>query len=67
MFRAFGHNRVWVLDGGLPLWHASGYDFESSNPDEVILNINAASDAVEKIYKGLSVCFLRLYICYVDV
>lgn len=25
MFRAFGHDRVRVLNGGLPLWMASGY------------------------------------------
>ncbi|CAA7405445.1 unnamed protein product [Spirodela intermedia] len=55
MFRAFGHSNVWVLDGGLPLWRASGYDVESSTSDDAILKSNAASDAVEKVYQGLSV------------
>ncbi|CAA6668575.1 unnamed protein product [Spirodela intermedia] len=55
MFRAFGHSNVWVLDGGLPLWRASGYDVESSTSDDAILKSTAASDAVEKVYQGLSV------------
>ncbi|WP_305812370.1 sulfurtransferase [Photobacterium leiognathi] len=29
MFKAMGHNKVSVLDGGLPAWIAAGYDTES--------------------------------------
>lgn len=29
MFRVFGHNRVAVLDGGLPQWKRKGYPIES--------------------------------------
>lgn len=52
MFRVFGHEKVWVLDGGLPRWRASGYDVESSASNDAILKANAASEVVEKIYQG---------------
>lgn len=52
MFRAFGHDKVWVLDGGLPQWRASGYDVESSASGDSILKASAASEAIEKVYKG---------------
>ena len=55
MFRAFGHNKVWVLDGGLPRWHASGYDVESSASGDAIWKASAASEAIEKIYQGQTV------------
>ena len=29
MFRVFGHERVWVLDGGLPAWIAAGHRLEA--------------------------------------
>lgn len=51
MFRVFGHDRVWVLDGGLPHWHASGFDVESSASGDNILKSNAAVEAVEKVYQ----------------
>eukprot|EP01018_Ginkgo_biloba_P030619 Gb_17425 [translate_table: standard] len=52
MFRVFGHERVWVLDGGLPQWRASGYDVESSASGDAILKVNDASKAIEKVYQG---------------
>lgn len=52
MFRVFGHDRVWVLDGGLPRWRASGYDVESSASGDAILKASAASEAIEKVYQG---------------
>nr|GMD57886.1 thiosulfate/3-mercaptopyruvate sulfurtransferase 1, mitochondrial-like [Ipomoea batatas] len=55
MFRVFGHDRVWVLDGGLPRWRASGYDVESSASGDAILKASAASEAIEKVYKGHTV------------
>ncbi|CAN6938963.1 unnamed protein product [Brassica oleracea] len=55
MFRAFGHNKVWVLDGGLPRWRASGYVVESSASGDAILKASAASEATEKIYQGQTV------------
>ncbi|CAH2067877.1 unnamed protein product [Thlaspi arvense] len=55
MFRVFGHNKVWVLDGGLPRWRASGYDVESSASGDAILKASAASEAIEKIYQGQTV------------
>lgn len=33
MFRAFGHERVRVLDGGLPSWLADGHPVEAVRPD----------------------------------
>ncbi|VVA91541.1 unnamed protein product [Arabis nemorensis] len=55
MFRVFGHEKVWVLDGGLPKWRASGYDVESSASSDAILKVSAASLAVEKIYQGQTI------------
>ncbi|KAI4323227.1 hypothetical protein L6164_022850 [Bauhinia variegata] len=55
MFRVFGHDRIWVLDGGLPRWRASGYDVESSASGDAILKASAASEAIEKVYHGQSV------------
>lgn len=52
MFRVFGHDKVWVLDGGLPQWRSSGYDVESSASSDAILKANAAREAVEKVYSG---------------
>ncbi|KAG8049213.1 hypothetical protein GUJ93_ZPchr0009g1369 [Zizania palustris] len=52
MFRVFGHDKVWVLDGGLPQWRASGYDVESSASSDAILKASAAREAVEKVYQG---------------
>ncbi|XP_075075929.1 thiosulfate/3-mercaptopyruvate sulfurtransferase 2 isoform X1 [Nicotiana tabacum] len=51
-FRAFGHDKVWVLDGGLPRWRASEYDVESSASGDAILKASAASEAIEKVYRG---------------
>lgn len=60
MFRAYGHEKIWVLDGGLPQWRASGYDVESSASSDAILKASAASEAIEKVYQGQSVIFLNL-------
>ena len=32
MFRVFGHDRVQILEGGLPAWIAAGYDTEQGKP-----------------------------------
>ncbi|CAL5402430.1 unnamed protein product [Camellia sinensis] len=55
MFRVFGHDRVWVLDGGLPRWRASGFDVESSASSDAILKASAASEAIERVYHGQAV------------
>ncbi|XP_062204054.1 thiosulfate/3-mercaptopyruvate sulfurtransferase 2-like isoform X2 [Phragmites australis] len=55
MLRVFGHNKVWVLDGGLPQWRAAGYDVESSASSDAILKASAAREAIEKVYQGQSV------------
>nr|TKS12478.1 thiosulfate sulfurtransferase family protein [Populus alba] len=55
MFLVFGHSKVWVLDGGLPRWRASGYDVESSASSDAILKASAASEAIEKVYQGQTV------------
>ncbi|KAL5215408.1 hypothetical protein ABZP36_006809 [Zizania latifolia] len=52
MFRVYGHNKVWVLDGGLPQWRASGFDIESSCPGDAILKSKAANSDVEMVYNG---------------
>ncbi|CAN0901925.1 Thiosulfate/3-mercaptopyruvate sulfurtransferase 1, mitochondrial [Linum grandiflorum] len=55
MFRVFGHDKVWVLDGGLPKWRASGFDVESSASSDTILKASAASEAIHKVYQGQAV------------
>ncbi|KZV27599.1 3-mercaptopyruvate sulfurtransferase-like [Dorcoceras hygrometricum] len=52
MFRVFGHERIWVLDGGLPGWRALGFDVESSASSDAILKASAASEAIAKVYQG---------------
>ncbi|XP_073039343.1 thiosulfate/3-mercaptopyruvate sulfurtransferase 1, mitochondrial-like [Primulina eburnea] len=52
MFRVFGHERIWVLDGGLPRWRALGFDVESSASSDAILKASAASEAIAKVYLG---------------
>ncbi|RVW24022.1 Thiosulfate/3-mercaptopyruvate sulfurtransferase 1, mitochondrial [Vitis vinifera] len=58
MFRVFGHERIWVLDGGLPTWRASGFDVESSASGDAILKASAASEAIEKVYRRQAVSFM---------
>lgn len=69
MFRVFGHNRVWVLDGGLPHWRAAGYDVESSASGDAILKASAASEAIEKVYQGHAVYLkiLCLFVFYLNL
>lgn len=52
MFRVFGHDKVWVLDGGLPQWRGSGYEVETSASGDAILKVMKASDVIEKVYQG---------------
>ena len=52
MFRVFGHDKVWVLDGGLHQWHASGYEVETTASGDAILKVMEASDVIEKVYQG---------------
>ncbi|GFP85484.1 thiosulfate/3-mercaptopyruvate sulfurtransferase 1 mitochondrial [Phtheirospermum japonicum] len=49
MFRVFEHDRIWVLDGGLSRWRASGFDVESSALSD---NISTTCGAVGKVYQG---------------
>lgn len=34
MFKAFGHERASVLDGGLPRWEEEGFSVETTKPVE---------------------------------
>jgi len=47
MFRYFGHNRVAVLDGGLPAWLNSGGDVFSGNAKSVSGSFTATSQRSE--------------------
>lgn len=53
MFRAFGHEKVWILDGGLPNWKASGFTVTSEGPQ--LLHGEAAVAVVQKVYAGKEV------------
>lgn len=63
----FGHDRVWVLDGGLPRWRASGYDVESSASSDAILKASAASEAIEKVYQGQAVSLGTIHLFFNDI
>ncbi|KAL1556047.1 threonyl-tRNA synthetase [Salvia divinorum] len=52
MFRVFGHEKIWVLDGGLPRWRALGFDVQSISSNDAIVKANAAYEAIEEVYKG---------------
>ena len=65
MFRVFGHDKVWVLDGGLPRWHASGFDVESSASSDAVMRVNAVNKAVQEVYHGLAVSlFIQDNCCF---
>ena len=53
MFRVFGHEKVWLLDGGLPNWKASGFPVISEGPQ--LLRGEDAVAAVQKVYSGKEV------------
>jgi thiosulfate/3-mercaptopyruvate sulfurtransferase len=53
MFRVFGHEKVWILDGGLPNWKASGFPVKSEGPQ--LLRGEEAVAAVQKVYSGKEV------------
>lgn len=42
MFRVFGHDRVAVLDGGLPLWVADGHPVVGGQPTPAFKNVTPA-------------------------
>lgn len=52
MFRVFGHDNVWVLDGGFPRWCALGFDHETILPEDAISKSHAASESTKKVYRG---------------
>lgn len=35
MFRAFGHHKSSILNGGLPIWSAEGFDIDTKPPGQV--------------------------------
>ena len=52
MFRVFGHENVFVLDGGLPQWRSFGFPVETNASKEILGRIESASEAVKKVYRG---------------
>ncbi|MCO5586922.1 hypothetical protein L7F22_040866 [Adiantum nelumboides] len=55
MFRTFGHQNVFVLDGGLPHWRAAGLSIEDKTPEDLVAKICEASEVVKKVYQGQQV------------
>lgn len=53
MFRVFGHEKVYLLDGGLPNWKSSGFPVNSEGSQ--LLRGEDAAAAVQKVYSGKEV------------
>lgn len=52
MFRAFGHEAVSVLEGGLPLWQSQGLPLEIAPSDDAEARHRASLEAVADVYGG---------------
>ncbi|KAJ4757837.1 Sulfurtransferase [Rhynchospora pubera] len=51
-FRVFGHDNIWVLDGGFPKWKSSGFEVQSSDSSSnEVSKSSSAIRAVEQHYK----------------
>jgi thiosulfate/3-mercaptopyruvate sulfurtransferase len=50
MFRVFGHEKVWVLNGGLPKWQDAGFPVVSH--ESQLESSTEAVAAVKKVYSG---------------
>jgi rhodanese-related sulfurtransferase len=50
MFRVFGHEKVWVLNGGLPKWQDAGFPVVS-HESQLESSVEAVA-AVKKVYSG---------------
>ncbi len=53
MFRVFGHEKVWVLNGGLPKWQDAGFPVVS-HESQLESSVEAVA-AVKKVYSGQQV------------
>ncbi|KAI0728635.1 Rhodanese-like protein [Fomitopsis betulina] len=56
MFRAFGHNRSSILDGGLPAWIAHGYPTNKGDPEPIHktpYSVPELDDRVVKSYEQI--------------
>jgi thiosulfate/3-mercaptopyruvate sulfurtransferase len=58
MFRVFGHEKVWILDGGLPNWKSNGFPVNSDG-SQLLLDEDAAA-AVQNVYSGKEVQFTNI-------
>eukprot|EP00897_Mesotaenium_endlicherianum_P006268 jgi/Mesen1/566/ME000107S10805 len=50
-FRVFGHDKVWVLEGGLPAWQGRGYPLETRPSEEGQQKTLAAVESVAAAYR----------------
>ncbi|KAJ4798696.1 Sulfurtransferase [Rhynchospora pubera] len=51
-FRVFGHDNIWVLDGGFPKWRSSGFEVQSSDSSSnEVSKSSSAIRVVEQHYK----------------
>ncbi len=64
MFRAFGHERSSVLDGGLPAWYAHGGQTESGDPPGVTPAQYPSSSLKQEVVKGTLVGFGNVHRVY---
>lgn len=60
MFRAFGHHKSSILDGGLPRWEAEGFPVETRAPSEVKKSNYPTPTLDKETVKSEELRFLRL-------
>lgn len=62
MFRAFGHNRSSILDGGLPAWIAHGYPTNKGDPEPIHKTPYSVPELDDRVVKSKSYPLRRVEI-----
>ena len=61
MFRAFGHVKSSVLDGGLPRWEAEGFPTEGGSPLEIAKSTYPTPSLNEMTIRSIALALRSLF------